>query len=138
MHYVPFWMMGRVLYFHHYFPALLYSCMITGVVLDYALASFNESVVSKRVASTVFHTFIGLFVGILAYRLVTQAGPLPITFMPSSFPTHNDMQHYHSCAQHLCSFVLFSPLAYGIKDETPGHLSNSSVHHIKWLESWEF
>ena len=68
LHYVPFWMMGRVLYFHHYFPALLYSCMITGVVLDYALASFNESVVSKRVASTVFHTFIGLFVGILAYR----------------------------------------------------------------------
>jgi len=103
LHYVPFWMMGRVLYFHHYFPALLYSCMITGVVVDYALASFNESVVSKRVASTVFHTFIGLFVGILAY-----------------------------------SFVLFSPLAYGIKDETPGHLSNSSVHHIKWLESWEF
>ena len=38
----------------------------------------------------------------------------------------------------ICSFVLFSPLAYGIKDETPGHLSNSSVHHIKWLESWEF
>ena len=68
LHYVPFWMMGRVLYFHHYFPALLYSCMITGVVVDYALASFNESVVSKRVASTVFHTFIGLFVGILAYR----------------------------------------------------------------------
>lgn len=30
LHYVPFWAMGRVLYFHHYFPALLYSSMLTG------------------------------------------------------------------------------------------------------------
>lgn len=31
LHYVPFWAMGRVLYFHHYFPALLFSSMITGM-----------------------------------------------------------------------------------------------------------
>jgi hypothetical protein len=30
LHYVPFWAMGRVLYFHHYFPALLFSSMLTG------------------------------------------------------------------------------------------------------------
>lgn len=30
MHYAPFWVMGRVLYFHHYFPALLFSCMLSG------------------------------------------------------------------------------------------------------------
>lgn len=30
LHYVPFWAMGRVLYFHHYFPALLFSTMMTG------------------------------------------------------------------------------------------------------------
>ncbi|XP_072388033.1 protein O-mannosyl-transferase 2 isoform X2 [Diabrotica undecimpunctata] len=29
LHYIPFWAMGRVLYFHHYFPALLFSSMIT-------------------------------------------------------------------------------------------------------------
>lgn len=30
LHYVPFWAMGRVLYFHHYFPALVFSSMLTG------------------------------------------------------------------------------------------------------------
>lgn len=30
LHYFPFFMMGRVLYFHHYFPAMLFSCMLTG------------------------------------------------------------------------------------------------------------
>jgi dolichyl-phosphate-mannose--protein O-mannosyl transferase len=36
------------------------------------------------------------------------------------------------------SFVLFAPLAYGIRDETPSNLPNSSVHHLKWIDSWEF
>lgn len=30
LHYVPFWAMGRILYFHHYFPALIFNSMITG------------------------------------------------------------------------------------------------------------
>uniref|UniRef100_A0A8C2ZVK7 Protein O-mannosyl-transferase 2 n=1 Tax=Cyclopterus lumpus TaxID=8103 RepID=A0A8C2ZVK7_CYCLU len=30
LHYAPFYTMGRVLYFHHYFPAMLFSSMLTG------------------------------------------------------------------------------------------------------------
>lgn len=30
LHYLPFWAMGRVLYFHHYFPALIFNSMLTG------------------------------------------------------------------------------------------------------------
>lgn len=33
LHYLPFWPMTRILYFHHYFPALLFSCMMTGMYL---------------------------------------------------------------------------------------------------------
>ena len=35
------------------------------------------------------------------------------------------------------SFKLFAPLTYGM-DETPAVHANSSVHHLKWLDSWEF
>ncbi|XP_020650025.3 protein O-mannosyl-transferase 2 [Pogona vitticeps] len=34
LHYFPFFMMGRVLYFHHYFPAMLFSMMLTGITWD--------------------------------------------------------------------------------------------------------
>lgn len=30
LHYVPFWAMGRVLYFHHYFPALIFNSLLSG------------------------------------------------------------------------------------------------------------
>ncbi|XP_029973507.1 protein O-mannosyl-transferase 2 [Salarias fasciatus] len=37
LHYAPFYTMGRVLYYHHYFPAMLFSSMLTGVTLDVLL-----------------------------------------------------------------------------------------------------
>lgn len=30
LHYMPFYIMGRILYYHHYFPAMLFSSMLTG------------------------------------------------------------------------------------------------------------
>lgn len=37
LHYAPFYTMGRVLYYHHYFPAMLFSTMLTGITLDILL-----------------------------------------------------------------------------------------------------
>ena len=34
LHYFPFIPMARVLYFHHYMPAFLYSCVLAGIVVD--------------------------------------------------------------------------------------------------------
>ncbi|XP_062325930.1 protein O-mannosyl-transferase 2 [Osmerus eperlanus] len=34
LHYAPFYTMGRILYYHHYFPAMLFSSMLTGVTVD--------------------------------------------------------------------------------------------------------
>ncbi|XP_059951754.1 protein O-mannosyl-transferase 2 isoform X2 [Mesoplodon densirostris] len=48
IHYFPFFLMGRILYFHHYFPAMLFSSMLTGLLWDtllrlcaWSLASFS-------------------------------------------------------------------------------------------------
>ena len=44
LHYVPFWFMGRILYFHHYFPAQLFSAMLTGICGEYMLAIDGHAV----------------------------------------------------------------------------------------------
>jgi len=103
LHYVPFWAMTRVLYFHHYFPALLYSCMLTAVVLDYLLDKLLSVLPpASSLATPTYHTLMGVYMGVVVY-----------------------------------SFRLFAPLTYGM-EETPAVHANSSVHHLKWLDSWEF
>ncbi|XP_050527645.1 protein O-mannosyl-transferase 2 isoform X4 [Daktulosphaira vitifoliae] len=68
LHYIPFYAMGRVLYFHHYFPAFLYSSMLTGVTLSYILESIktsNPTILQKSIYdvcygiiySSVFYSF---------------------------------------------------------------------------------
>eukprot|EP00056_Hartaetosiga_gracilis_P007414 m.108078 g.108078 ORF g.108078 m.108078 type:complete len:120 (+) comp12699_c0_seq11:2141-2500(+) len=35
LHYFPFYLMDRVLYFHHYIPAVMFNCIFSGVIIDY-------------------------------------------------------------------------------------------------------
>ncbi|XP_063049418.1 protein O-mannosyl-transferase 2 [Engraulis encrasicolus] len=41
LHYLPFYAMGRVLYYHHYYPAMLFNTMITGITLDCLLQNVD-------------------------------------------------------------------------------------------------
>jgi len=103
LHYIPFYTMGRVLYYHHYFPALLFSSMLTAVIIDYLLGELC-SVLPSLVRAPLFHTVVGLVLAAAAY-----------------------------------SFYIFSPLAYGMKGENgQGKETNSSLHSLLWIESWEF
>ncbi|KAM9293961.1 protein O-mannosyl-transferase 2 [Gastrophryne carolinensis] len=43
LHYCPFYFMGRVLYYHHYFPAMLFSSMLTAVTLSVLVKLFAGS-----------------------------------------------------------------------------------------------
>ncbi|XP_066249068.1 protein O-mannosyl-transferase 2 isoform X1 [Euwallacea similis] len=67
LHYVPFWAMGRVLYFHHYFPALLFSSMLTGIFVDYLLEEILKFFSDNRVANTVYHTIVGIVLSVILY-----------------------------------------------------------------------
>lgn len=126
LHYIPFWAMGRVLYFHHYFPACLFSSMLTAVILEYILNTILQFI-PERLVQVVYHSFIGIFVGTLWYRYVNI---LKTPFFEDQFLVKLVIQPFSS-------FHLFSPLAYGM-EATPGHMANSSVHHLKWIDSWEF
>ncbi|KAI8787689.1 protein O-mannosyl-transferase 2 isoform X1 [Biomphalaria glabrata] len=65
LHYAPFWSMSRVLYFHHYFPAFLYSAMFGGVMLDF-LVTLTCVCVPGHLAVKVFHfCFLLIAAGIL-------------------------------------------------------------------------
>lgn len=69
LHYVPFWAMGRVLYFHHYFPALLYSSMLTGITLNFII-DVLFFLMPKRIAFTIYHVILGTVISITVYRFV--------------------------------------------------------------------
>lgn len=62
--------MGRVLYFHHYFPALLYSNMLSAVVVDYAVAAAAAALPSARAGDAMYHACMGVVLATLCYRFV--------------------------------------------------------------------
>ncbi|KAJ8045755.1 Protein O-mannosyl-transferase 2 [Holothuria leucospilota] len=48
LHYLPFFMMGRVLYFHHYFPAYLFNCMLSGILINHSLVLLDCHLLPNR------------------------------------------------------------------------------------------
>ncbi|XP_973439.1 protein O-mannosyl-transferase 2 [Tribolium castaneum] len=76
LHYVPFWAMGRVLYFHHYFPALLFSSMITGIIIDYLLEEIPKFFTEKT-GNVVYHTLVALVLSTVVYSFYLFA---PLTY----------------------------------------------------------
>ncbi|XP_043272755.1 protein O-mannosyl-transferase 2 [Venturia canescens] len=66
LHYVPFWAMGRVLYFHHYFPALLYSSMLTGVTLDFIFDGIYFQI-SGNIGNVLHHVLLSGVISITFY-----------------------------------------------------------------------
>ncbi|RWS30869.1 Protein O-mannosyl-transferase 2-like protein, partial [Leptotrombidium deliense] len=66
LHYLPFYAMGRVLYFHHYFPAAIFSSMLSAVVIDFTIEAASQYFVKDR-ASDMQHFLFGTLVSMVAY-----------------------------------------------------------------------
>lgn len=67
LHYAPFWAMTRVLYFHHYFPALLYSSMLTGITLNHII-EILLLLLPDKLGNTLYHVVLGSIVSGTVYR----------------------------------------------------------------------
>uniref|UniRef100_A0A3Q2YFR4 Protein O-mannosyl-transferase 2 n=1 Tax=Hippocampus comes TaxID=109280 RepID=A0A3Q2YFR4_HIPCM len=76
LHYVPFYTMGRVLYYHHYFPAMLFNSMLTGetkyIFVLHHLSIFHVSCV------------MFLFVSFYLFHPLTYGMTGPLAHEPSS------------------------------------------------------
>lgn len=113
--------MGRVLYFHHYFPALLFSSMLTGIVYNYTFLY-------------ILFLFLILVSGIIIdYGLENILKLVPNNLAHTFY--HTLFGGILSCIFY--SFYLFAPLAYGMTGPTANE-QNSTMYGLKWLESWEF
>lgn len=61
LHYLPFVAMARVTYVHHYYPALYFSILSGGFVMDWATSRLR-SAVRWGIYSVLYAIIIGLFV----------------------------------------------------------------------------
>ncbi|KAI8365029.1 Dolichyl-phosphate-mannose-protein mannosyltransferase-domain-containing protein [Choanephora cucurbitarum] len=78
-HYIPFYMMGRVTYIHHYFPALYFSVFMVPFLLEHFLASSHPT---KR--ALIYGLFFCMFLANF------------IHFAPFSFGMEGDIKQYSS------------------------------------------
>lgn len=60
LHYLPFGIMGRVTYLHHYFPALYFSILMVPFLLDHFTLR-SSSLVKNIVFGVAFTLVVGVF-----------------------------------------------------------------------------
>ena len=73
LHYFPFFLMGRQLFFHHYLPSLYFSLLIVGGVIDVLLRRTRGSMK----LSGIMKLLVSLLVGAVAYAFWALA---PLTY----------------------------------------------------------
>lgn len=61
LHYLPFVIMGRVTYVHHYYPALYFAILVMGFCVDWMTSTTNARV-RWGVYSVLYTATIGLFI----------------------------------------------------------------------------
>ncbi|XP_069592024.1 protein O-mannosyl-transferase 2 isoform X8 [Ranitomeya imitator] len=66
LHYLPFFFMGRVLYYHHYFPAMLFSSMLSAVTF-WSLLRLGAAILCPSRRSAVCAVGMTLLSGTLLY-----------------------------------------------------------------------
>ena len=69
-HYLPFFFMNRILFFHHYFPAHVFACMLTSILLDLLfkeVANFLKLFFYTLNTNHINIVIVSLFVAVIVY-----------------------------------------------------------------------
>ncbi|XP_047131962.1 protein O-mannosyl-transferase 2 isoform X2 [Hydra vulgaris] len=74
LHYFPFFAMGRVLYFHHYFPAYLFSAMFSGILLEHLCRLVSLLFTSNQTRDIVYSGGVTLIVGVAMFSFYIFRG----------------------------------------------------------------
>ncbi|CAG8457563.1 10972_t:CDS:10 [Ambispora gerdemannii] len=110
-HYIPFFLMGRSLFLHHYLPAVICSYLLAAAVFNFMFVNsinypISASATKKKITRVVLTAGVGVMTILFGIALLGIASVF---------------------------YIFFAPLTYG----TPG-LDVSGVLNRKWLETWDF
>lgn len=107
MHWAPFFLMGRMLFLHHYLPSYIFSAMATATLLDFMFRDFARPLfrvpaktpmrIWRGPVSAVYYLFAVGFMLVLVY-----------------------------------GFYYFMPLCYGL-----GFPDKETLRTRQWLSSWD-
>lgn len=89
LQYAPFFLMGRVLYVHHYFPALYFACLFAPFVLEHVLKSLKISPAGRDRA------FAVTLLAILASYIYFSPMTFGMDFPSSRFASHGWLSTWH-------------------------------------------
>ena len=109
VHYVPFLTMKRLLYIHHYYPAVYFSCLLSGVLLDYLVRG-----AVKRLPHQLKPVFLFSFVTIA------------FSFLAFFFNMYTPIVYGHS--EEDCK----------LPNSTLHHLHNMNIFMHLGYEAWDF
>jgi len=84
LHYLPFWLMPRVLYQHHYYPASVFISMFTAILIDYFIRDLSPKVKS-------FITLAILFTMVTIFLLFS---PVVYGLVGTRYQWENSTYHY--------------------------------------------
>ncbi|KAJ3027183.1 UNVERIFIED_CONTAM: Protein O-mannosyl-transferase 1 [Siphonaria sp. JEL0065] len=118
LHWIPFFLMGRMLFLHHYLPSFIFSTMLAAALCDFVFRIANErdpislTGGNKAIAATVpfFVYFRSSPLGNVLYVAVLVA----------------------MMAVFLWAFGFFSPISYGY-----GLPDVEAIRARKWFKSWD-
>lgn len=113
LHYVPFYFMGRVLYFHHYFPAFLFSCMLTAMTYDYLITIVGRKLGASNINIEKRKTELSIV--LLSIVIYTFSKFIPLTYGSKSDQSDSNQN-----------------------STIESWRSEQQLSSLKWLDSWEF